>query len=62
MSLHELPHRGRNVREFRDDDVREIPVGKTYRLIYKTQDNGVRILAFVHTARDLATFIEETSW
>jgi plasmid stabilization system protein ParE len=40
-SLQELPHRGRHVPEFGDENVREIPAGKSYRLIYKT---GSRIV------------------
>ena len=62
VSLAEFPHRGRRVPEFDDPSVREIPVSKTYRLIYKAEAEVVRIIAFVHTARDLATFIEDTSW
>ena len=62
VSLHELPRRGRLVAEYADPSVREIPVGKSYRLIYKTKQQSVSIIAFVHTARDLGTFIEETSW
>lgn len=62
VSLQQFPNRGRNVPEFRDPAVHEIPVGKSYRLIYKAEPEVVRIIAFVHTARDLATFVEETSW
>ena len=62
ISLRELPHRGRVVPEYRDPDVREIPVRKSHRLIYKIESPMVRIIAFVHTARDLETFVEETSW
>ena len=61
-SLQELANRGRIVPEFKDPAVREIPVGKSYRLIYKAGGSDVNILAFVHTARDLASLIEETSW
>jgi toxin ParE1/3/4 len=60
-SLQELPHRGRIVREYADPAVREIPVGKSYRLIYRTEAQRVSVIAFVHTARDLTGFIEETS-
>jgi plasmid stabilization system protein ParE len=61
-SLQQLARRGRVVPEYRDPSVREIPVGKSYRLIYKTQAERVDIIAFVHTARDLTAFVEETSW
>ena len=59
MSLQEL---ARVVPEYKDSSVPEIPAGSRYRLIYKAEGNHVSIIAFVHTARDLASFIEETSW
>ena len=61
-SLQTLANRGRIVREFKDPAVREIPVGKSYRLIYKVGSADVNIVAFVHTARDLASLIEKASW
>ena len=61
-SLEQLVQRGRVVPEYKDAAVREIPVGKSYRLIYKIDGPDVHILAFVHIARDLASFIDETSW
>lgn len=51
FSLRKFPNRGRLVREYRDPNVREIPVG-SYRLIYRVTSR-VSIIAFVHTARDL---------
>jgi plasmid stabilization system protein ParE len=60
-SLSELPHRGRHVREYNDPAVREIFVGKSYRLIYRVESRVVSIIAFVHTARDLAKFITEST-
>jgi len=60
-SLHEFAHRGRVVPEYKDPAVREIPVGKSYRLIYKTEGEQVSVIAFVHAARDLDSFIEVTS-
>ena len=60
-SLHTFPHRGRVVPEYRDPNVREIPVGKTYRLIYKPAGNRINIIAFVHTARDLASLVNAES-
>jgi toxin ParE1/3/4 len=61
-SLDQLVHRGRVVPEYKDTAVREIPVGKSYRLIYKVEGGNVSVIAFVHTARDLASLIDETSW
>jgi len=61
-SLQALANRGRIVPEYKDSAVREIPVGKSYRMIYKVEGASVNIVAFVHTARDLASLIEETSW
>lgn len=60
-SLSELPHRGRLVREYHDPAVREIFVGKSYRLIYRVETYVVSIIAFIHTARDLAKFIADSS-
>jgi plasmid stabilization system protein ParE len=60
-SLSEFPHRGRLVREYHDPAVREIFVGKSYRLIYRVEEHTLSIIAFVHTARDLAQFVEEST-
>jgi plasmid stabilization system protein ParE len=60
-SLSELPRRGRLVREYNDPAIREIFVGKSYRLIYRVETHVVSIIAFVHTARDLAKFIAEST-
>jgi toxin ParE1/3/4 len=59
-SLSELPHRGRRVREYHDPDVRELVVGKSYRLIYRVGPQIVSVIAFVHAARDLAKFVQES--
>ena len=59
-SLSEFPRRGRIVREYHDSAVREIPVGKSYRLIYRVGVHSVSIIAFVHSARDMAKFVEES--
>jgi len=59
-SLSELPHRGRRVREYHDPDVRELIVGKSYRLIYRVALDIVSVIAFVHAARDLTRFVEES--
>lgn len=55
-SLYQFPKRGRVVPEYRDAIIRELFVDR-YRLIYRIQDNGVTIVAFVHGARDLAALI-----
>ncbi|MFA6955532.1 MAG: type II toxin-antitoxin system RelE/ParE family toxin [Thermoanaerobaculia bacterium] len=52
-SLARFPQRGRAVPEYRDAEVREVFVG-SYRLIYRILPERVLILAFVHSARDLA--------
>jgi plasmid stabilization system protein ParE len=61
-SLQQLANRGRIVPEYKDASVREIPVGKSYRLIYKAEAERASVIAFVHIARDLASLIEDTSW
>lgn len=60
-SLVELPHRGRHVREFNDSNVRELIVGRSYRLIYRVDAAALTVIAFVHTARDLASLIGDTA-
>ena len=37
--------------------MREIFVGKSYRLIYRVKPSTVSIIAFIHTARDLAAYV-----
>jgi len=55
-SLDHFPGRGRVVPEYHDQTVREIQVS-SYRLIYRVAGDKVRIIAFVHTARNLAALI-----
>lgn len=55
-SLKRLPQRGRRVREFEDEDVRELRVAN-YRLLYHVRRTKVVLLAFVHEARDLDALI-----
>ena len=55
-SLARFPQRGRAVPEYRDPAVREVFVG-SYRLIYRILSDRVLIIAFVHSARDLATIL-----
>ena len=56
FSLRQFPNRGRLVREYHDPNVREVPVG-SYRLIYRVTSK-VSVIAFVHTARDLAALLD----
>ena len=60
-SLSEFPYRGRVVREYHDLAVREIFVGKSHRLIYRIEAHVVSVIAFVHTARDLAKYLGEST-
>ncbi|MEO8378545.1 MAG: type II toxin-antitoxin system RelE/ParE family toxin [Acidobacteriota bacterium] len=60
MTLREFPSRGRRVREYRDPAIRELIVARRYRLIYQVSSETVIIIAFVHTSRDLATYVEDT--
>jgi toxin ParE1/3/4 len=58
-SLSGLPHRGRRVGEYDDPNVRELIVDK-YRLIYRVGGAAISVIGFVHTARDLPAFVEES--
>jgi toxin ParE1/3/4 len=58
-SLTRFPRRGRTVPEYGDPDIREIFVGSD-RLIFRISETQVRIVAFVHGARDLEKLIQET--
>lgn len=57
-SLAHLAKRGRIVPEINDLDVRELFVWR-YRLIYRVSDRTVEVLAFIHSARDLAAILEK---
>lgn len=57
-SLDRFPERGRVVVELNDTSIRELFV-RSYRLIYKTQEDAVYIIAFVHGARDLPALWEK---
>ena len=57
-SLRQFAKRGRIVRERDDERLRELIVGRSYRLIYKlVADDEVHIVAFVHGARDIDAFL-----
>jgi plasmid stabilization system protein ParE len=55
VSLATLSERGRIVRELNDPTFRELLVFK-YRLLYEVEDHRVLIVAFLHGARDFATW------
>lgn len=59
-SLDSFPERGRRVPEFNDSAVRELPVA-SHRLIYRVGANRVVLLAFVHSARDLAAVLDDST-
>lgn len=52
-SLKTLGERGRIVPEFALPNVRELFV-KRYRIIYQVDPREIRVLAFIHCARDIA--------
>jgi toxin ParE1/3/4 len=54
-SLETLAERGRRVPELDDPSIREIFVYR-YRLLYRVLDDQVVIEAFLHGARDFATW------
>ena len=53
-TLTSFPDRGRRVPEADRDDIREL-IYRRYRIIYRTSDNDIHIVAVVHGARDLAS-------
>ena len=50
-----MSERGRIVRELNDPAIRELLVFK-YRLLYEVEEHRVLIVAFLHGARDFATW------
>ncbi len=58
-SLATLSERGRRVPEVDNPDTREVFV-QSYRLIYEVQRTEIQILAFLHGARDIATWRRST--
>ena len=57
-SLATLSERGRVVPEMNDPAIREILVFR-YRLMYRVENRRVVVVAFVHGARDFATWRQE---
>jgi plasmid stabilization system protein ParE len=57
-SLSSFAERGRVVREVGDPDLRQLLV-HNYRLMYRVHEDHVVIRAFVHGARDFATWRQE---
>ena len=61
-SLRQFALRGRMVSERDDPRLRELIVGRSYRLIYKiTPDEEVHVIAFVNSARNLDAFLNAAS-
>ena len=58
-SLATLSERGRRVPEIDDTNTRELFV-KRHRLIYQVQKTEIHVLAFLHGARDFATWRQAT--
>jgi len=59
VSLSRFARRGRVVPERNDERLRELIVGKSFRLIYRIMaDDEVHVIAFVNSARDLDAFLE----
>ena len=56
--LSDLPHRGRQVPKLREQSVREVFV-YNYRLMYEVSEAEVRIVAFLHGARDFGRWLRE---
>jgi plasmid stabilization system protein ParE len=54
-SLNTFSERGRVVPELNDSTIRELFVSK-YRLLYEVGDERVLVVAFLHGARDFATW------
>ena len=50
LSLRRFPRRGRIVPELANPAVRELFVGR-YRLVYEIKEDSVRVVAFLHGAR-----------
>jgi plasmid stabilization system protein ParE len=59
-SLATLSARGRIVPELNDPNIREIFVFR-YRLMYRVEDGRVVVVAFLHGARDFATWRQSQS-
>ncbi|MGA8808422.1 MAG: type II toxin-antitoxin system RelE/ParE family toxin [Thermoanaerobaculia bacterium] len=60
-SLRQFPNRGRVVPEKNDSAIRELFVFHSYRMLYQVlvQQHEVRIIAFVHGARELLKALDE---
>jgi plasmid stabilization system protein ParE len=52
QNLAAFPRIGRVLRNYEDDGIHEVPVGN-YRLIYALDDDEVRMIALLHTRRDV---------
>ena len=57
-SLRRFARRGRIVPERDDPRLRELIIGRSYRLIYRVaSENEIHIIAFINSARDLDLFL-----
>jgi plasmid stabilization system protein ParE len=60
-SLQQFARRGRVVPERDDEQLRELMVGSSYRLIYRIMpEDEVHIIAFLNCARDVDTFLKKS--
>ena len=57
-SLQSMPERGRIVPELGESNLREVFVFR-YRLLYRVLPDSVRVVAFLHSARDFAAWQQE---
>ena len=58
-SLRQFANRGRVVPEIGDPAIHELFVFQSYRMLYRVLDGEVQVLAFIHSARDLSTALDE---
>ena len=58
--LASFPEIGRRVRESRDDAIREI-IHKNYRIMYRTEQKRILVLAILHCGRDFEN-MEPKPW
>lgn len=60
-TLAAFPRMGRVVPEYEDDTLREL-VFQGYRVVYKIDDEGVRVILVLHSARDLWQRLPDEPW
>lgn len=52
IGLEDTPHRGRQVPEIKDNNLRELSVS-SYRILYEVKSDRIEILAVIHKRRQL---------